>query len=159
MSASPAQTDTDGSHRTPLLSVIKKVRFSAAHYLWLSNLSPGENKARFGPNSNPNGHGHNYELEVTVSGPLDPDTGMVMNLKDLKTILEEEVVQPLNFMNLNRDIAYFKDKMTTLENLALMLWPNIEARLSALPVRLSGLKLFEADDLYVEYFGGEFAGQ
>lgn len=138
---------------SPTVSVTKKVRFSAAHFFQLPGLTPEENRARFGPNSNTNGHGHNYELLVSVVGPCDPQTGMVMNLKDLKTILEEEVITPLDFNNLNRDIDYFKDKLPTLENLSLMLWPVLSNRIRAVGLTLEKIQIHEADDMYVEYFG------
>lgn len=136
------------------VSVIKKIRFSAAHFFWLAELSDEDNVKRFGPTSNRNGHGHNYELEVTVTGPCDPETGMVINLKDLKVILQEDVVLPLDFKNLNLDVPYFKDRLPTLENLSVMIWERLQPRMALLSLTLSGIKLWEADDLYVEYHGG-----
>src|SRR5262245_31447836 len=120
---------TLGENVSALLYVVKKVRFSSAHFFYLPYLSAEENFKRFGPTSNRNSHGHNYELEVTVKGPCDPATGMVINLKDLKTLLQQEVIEPLDFKSLNHDVSYFSDKLPTLENLSQFIWPNLEARL------------------------------
>jgi 6-pyruvoyltetrahydropterin/6-carboxytetrahydropterin synthase len=122
--------------------------------LRLPELSDEENFRRFGPSSNALAHGHNYEVEVSVSGPVDPQTGMVINLKDLKAILQEEVVGPLDFKNLNLQVAFFKDRLTTLENLSIYIWNRLQPRLASLSLELTGLKTLESDDLYVEYYGG-----
>lgn len=137
-----------------IVTVIRKVRFAAAHFLRLPELSDEENFKRFGPSSNAMAHGHNYEVQVAVSGPVDPETGMVINLKDLKAILNEEVVSPLDFKNLNLQVEFFKDRLTTLENLSLYLWERIQPRLASLSLNLTGLKTIESDDLFVEYYGG-----
>ncbi|HEY9746859.1 MAG TPA: 6-carboxytetrahydropterin synthase [Oculatellaceae cyanobacterium] len=137
-----------------IVTVIRKVRFSAAHFLRLPELTDEENFKRFGPSSNTLAHGHNYEVQVAVSGKIDPETGMVINLKDLKSILNEEVVRPLDFKNLNLQVDFFKDRLTTLENLSLYLWQRLQPRLAALSLELTGIKTIESDDLYVEYYGG-----
>lgn len=138
----------------PHVTVKRKVRFAAAHFLRLPELSDEENFRRFGPSSNALAHGHNYEVEVAVSGPVDPATGMVINLKDLKAILNEEVVAPLDFRNLNLQVDFFKERLTTLENLSVYLWERLQPRLASLSLKLDALKTIESDDLYVEYFGG-----
>lgn len=135
------------------VSIVRRTRFSAAHFLWLDHLSEEENRRRFGPTSNRHAHGHNYDLEMTVSGPLDPETGMVVNLKDLKVVLEEEVLTPLDFKNLNHEVPFFQGKIPILETLMLFLWPRLEARMNALSLKLEKLKLWELEDLYVEYDG------
>lgn len=138
-----------------MVYVVKKVRFSSAHFFFLPYLTPAENFKRFGPTSNRNSHGHNYELEVTVKGPVDVSTGMVINLKDLKTILQEEVITPLDFKSLNHDIAYFSDKLPTLENLSQYIWPKLQVRLEPLKLTLHHLRVYEADDMFVD-FSGEY---
>lgn len=138
----------------PQVTVIRKVRFAAAHFLALPECSDAENFRRFGPSSNTLAHGHNYEVSVHVSGPVAPETGMVVNLKDLKILLDEIVVAPLDFKNLNRQVPFFESRLTTLENLAQYIWIGLEPRITALSLHLSGLKIAESDDLYVEYFGG-----
>jgi 6-pyruvoyltetrahydropterin/6-carboxytetrahydropterin synthase len=136
------------------VTVIRKIRFAAAHFLRLPELSEAENFQRFGPSSNAFAHGHNYEVDVQVSGPCNPETGMVVNLKDLKTILQEEVVAELDFKNLNLQVDFFADRLTTLENLAQFLWGRLQPRISSLSLALVGIKIAESDDLYVEYYGG-----
>ncbi|WP_303673781.1 6-pyruvoyl trahydropterin synthase family protein [Vampirovibrio chlorellavorus] len=136
------------------VTVIRKAKFSAAHFLRLPELSDAENLQRFGPSSNPLGHGHNYEIEVSVQGPVQAETGMVMNLKDLKIILQEEVVEPLDFKNLNLQVDFFQNRLTTLENMSQLLWSRLSPRISALGFTLTGLKVLESDDLFVEYYGG-----
>jgi len=136
------------------ITVIRKAKFAAAHFLRLSELTDEENFQRFGLSSNAFAHGHNYEVDVHVSGPVVPETGMVVNLKDLKVILNEEVVAPLDFKNLNLQVPFFQDRLTTLENLAQYLWDRLKPRLDSLSLDLVGLKIAESDDLYVEYFGG-----
>jgi 6-pyruvoyltetrahydropterin/6-carboxytetrahydropterin synthase len=136
------------------ITVIRKARFAAAHFLRLPELSDEQNFQRFGPSSNSLAHGHNYEVDVQVAGPVAPETGMVVNLKDLKALLKEEVVTPLDFKNLNLQIPFFQDRLTTLENLAQYLWEHLKPKLDALSLELVGLKVTESDDLYVEYFGG-----
>ncbi len=136
------------------VTVIRKARFAAAHFLRLPELSDEENFQRFGPSSNALAHGHNYEVEVSVSGTVQPETGMVVNLKDLKVILNEEVVTPLDFKNLNLQVDFFQDRLTTLENLSQFFWNRLKPRLDAMHLDLVGLKVLESDDLYVEYYGG-----
>ncbi len=137
------------------MTVIRKTRFAAAHFLRYDELSDAENLRLLGKSSNPLAHGHNYEVDVQVAGPCDPATGMVVNLKDLKVILNEEVVEPLDFKNLNREVDYFKDRFTTLENLAQYLWARLKPRLDERRLELVVIKVAEAEDLYVEYFGGK----
>lgn len=136
------------------ITVIRKARFAAAHFLRLPELSDEENFQQFGPSSNAFAHGHNYEVDVHVSGPVVPETGMVVNLKDLKVILNEEVVASLDFKNLNLQVPFFAERLTTLENLAQYLWERLKPRLDSLSLELVGLKIAESDDLYVEYYGG-----
>src|SRR6476619_3306734 len=93
------------------ITMIRKAHFAAAHFLRLPELSDEENFKRFGPSSNALAHGHNYELDVHVVGPVVPETGMVVNLKDLKQILHEDVVMPLDFKNLNLQVEYFQNRL------------------------------------------------
>lgn len=144
-----AHTPTSGR-----VTVIRKARFAAAHFLRLAELSDAENQQRFGPSANPLAHGHNYELDVQVAGPVDPDTGMVVNLKDLKKILKECVISELDFKNLNLQVPFFENRLTTLENLGFFIWDQLKPRIEALSLELVGVKVAESDDLYIEYFGG-----
>ena len=104
----------------------------------------------FGLCALPNGHGHNYTLEVAVVGVPDPDTGMVINLVDLEGAVGG-VLMGFDHKHLNLDTPYFTDRIPTTENLATVLWELIQESLRG--ARLNRLRLYETDDLYVEYFG------
>lgn len=137
------------------VAVSRKARFSAAHHFYLPELSAAQNFEKFGKTSNRYGHGHNYQVEITVEGEVDAATGMVVNLTDLRRILDEDVVAHFDFKHLNVEIPFFQENLPTLENLAVYIWRRIETRLSALGLDLACVKVWEADDLYVEYFGEE----
>ena len=132
------------------VNITRVVGFSAAHRYHSDQLSDEENRRVFGKCNRPHGHGHNYRLEVTVSGPVDPVTGMVMNLADLDRILREVVVEPLDHSFLNFDVPHFAEVVPTCENIALWLESQLEAPLSDLAVELRALRLYESDDLYAE---------
>ena len=90
-----------------------------AHCYHNPNWSEEKNAKVFGPCNNPYGHGHNYELEVTISGPVDPDTGMVINLSDLDKILKQEIMEPLDHRHLNHEVAHFQTNVPTTEEIAI----------------------------------------
>ncbi|HEX4770074.1 MAG TPA: 6-carboxytetrahydropterin synthase [Bryobacteraceae bacterium] len=131
----------------------RKAEFSAAHVCRVAGLGDAENKALFGEAANPNGHGHNYILEVTIEGEPDPITGMVMDLKELKQILEEEVVAPMDHRFLNYEVPPFDHVIPTAENLAREIWKRIEPRIPGERARLARVRLFETTDLYVDVTG------
>lgn len=132
------------------ISITRVVGFSAAHRYHSDQLSEDENRRVFGKCNRPHGHGHNYRLEVTVSGPVDAVTGMVMNLADLDRILREVVVEPLDHSFLNHDISHFAAVVPTSENIALWLVDQLATPLDGLGVRLRNVRLYESDDLYAE---------
>lgn len=128
----------------------KRFEFSGSHRYYRPQWSEEENQRVFGPNSRPHGHGHNYTLEVSVAGRLDEATGMVMNIVDLKaTVLE--VLKEFDHKNLNADTPYFKERIPTTENIALVLWELINQRLKNGALR--AIRLYEDEDLFVEYHG------
>src|SRR5579884_3619611 len=128
--------------------VTRKAEFSASHVCRVSGLSDSENRKIYGEGANPNGHGHNYVIEVTVEGDPDPTTGMVIDLKHLKQILEEEVIAPMDHRFLNFEVAPFDAVIPTAENVAREIWRRIQTRLAAVPaVRLAKVRLFETADL------------
>ncbi len=108
----------------------------------------------YGNNANPNGHGHNYVLEVTLTGDPDPVTGMVFDLRELKEILNREVVDPMDHRFLNKEVAPFDRVIPTTENLAVEIWKRIEPQITRAGVRLQNVRLYETPDLYVDYGGG-----
>jgi len=130
--------------------VTRKTEFSASHVCRIPSLSDAENYELFGAEANPNGHGHNYVLEVTLEGNPDPISGMVMDLKQLKGILEEEVVAPMDHRFLNYEVAPFDRVVPTAENIAREIWRRLYPRLAASGAKLSKVRLFEGPDLYVD---------
>jgi len=129
----------------------RKVDFCAAHRYRIESLSEEENFNIFGKCSYPHGHGHNYSLEVTVKGPVDPKTGMVMNLTDLDAILKEHVVEVMDHKFLNMDVEYFKNKMPTTENIVVFIWDLLADVIES--CSLHRVRLYENPALFAEYYG------
>ncbi len=126
----------------------RRVAFSAGHRYWLDPLSEDENRARFGRWASPRTHGHNYILWAAVAGPVDPESGMVVNIKRVDDELQAKVVQRLNLCCFNDDILHFSSVPPTLENL--LLW--LAEELAELPGGgLKGLRLHETEDLFAEW--------
>ncbi len=131
------------------VSVIRKAHFNAAHRLYRPDWSDERNRAVFGLCSNPNYHGHNYELEVCVTGEVDQETGMVINLKELKQIIHEQIEQRFDHKNLNLDIEEFKDLIPTSEHFCYIIWQRLRA---ALPPHLDlHVRLYETPRNFFEY--------
>ncbi len=131
----------------------KRVDFSASHRYWNPKWNEEANKAVFGKCTSPYGHGHNYIIEVTLEGEIDPDTGMIINLYDLKPILND-VLKDFDHKYLNEDNPQFKDLIPTTENIARVLWDSIEKKLeqASADCRLYRVRLYETPDLYVDYW-------
>ncbi|XP_060884737.1 6-pyruvoyl tetrahydrobiopterin synthase [Labrus mixtus] len=125
--------------------------FSACHRLHSVHLSDEENRSVYGKCNNPNGHGHNYKVEVTVRAKIDPLTGMVMNLTDLKRYIEEVIMDPLDHKNLDRDVPYFSKVVSTTENVAVYIWDHMVKVLP--PNVLYEIKIHETDKNIVMYRG------
>ncbi|TMS22474.1 6-pyruvoyl tetrahydrobiopterin synthase [Larimichthys crocea] len=125
--------------------------FSACHRLHSIHLSDEENKQVYGKCNNPNGHGHNYKVEVTVRGKIDRLTGMVMNLTDLKRCIEDVIMTPLDHKNLDKDVPYFANVVSTTENVAVYIWDNMVKVLP--PNLLYEIKIHETDKNIVIYRG------
>jgi 6-pyruvoyltetrahydropterin/6-carboxytetrahydropterin synthase len=130
--------------------VTRRAEFSASHICRLDSLSEAENREIFGPAANPHGHGHNYVVEVTLEGDPDPVTGMVIDLKDLKQLLEDEILAPMDHRFLNHEVKPFDTVIPTTENIAREIWRRLEDRISNLNSRLATVRLFETPDLYVD---------
>ncbi|MFL6354742.1 MAG: 6-pyruvoyl trahydropterin synthase family protein [Bryobacteraceae bacterium] len=130
--------------------VTRRAEFSASHVCRLDSLSEAENEELFGPAANPHGHGHNYIVEVTLEGEPDPVTGMVIDLKDLKQLLNEEILAPMDHRFLNHEVEPFGTVIPTAENIAREIWRRLEDRVSNLNASLAKVRLFETPDLYVE---------
>jgi len=135
--------------------ITKRVEFSASHICHNPGLSESENRELFGAAANPHGHGHNYIVEVTLKGEPDPVTGMVLDLKELKDLLERYVIEPYDHRFLNYEVAPFDHIIPTAENVAIDIWKRLEPHLSGRRGELHGVRVYETDDLYVDYFGGK----
>jgi 6-pyruvoyltetrahydropterin/6-carboxytetrahydropterin synthase len=135
----------------PHCAVTRRVHFNAAHRLHNPGRSADWNRTTFGVCNNPSYHGHNYELDVTVEGDIDPETGYVMDLTVLKGLAEDRVLRHLDHKNLNVDVPWFRDLIPTAENIAMVCWRELSA---ALPASLTlSLRLWETPRNYVEYRG------
>ncbi len=109
-------------------TIVRQMTFSAGHRIYNPEYSDEKNREIFGPCSNPNGHGHNYALEVHISGPIDRGTGMVLNLKEIKKVVEEEVISKLDHKNLNLDVDFMTGIIPTTENLAHKLFEVLDSK-------------------------------
>jgi 6-pyruvoyltetrahydropterin/6-carboxytetrahydropterin synthase len=133
--------------------VTRRVHFCAAHRLGRDDWSAEENARVFGDCANPNWHGHNYELDVTVEGSIDPATGFVYDLKELRDVVEQSVIVDVDHRNLNMDVDWLHGVNPTTENLVVAIWQRIVPAMPA-SVRLVRLVLWETPRNYVEYTGG-----
>lgn len=131
----------------------RKVDFSASHVCSNPAWSPEENLRVYGNNANPNGHGHNYVLEVTLEGVPNSVTGMVFDLRELKEILNQEVVDPMDHRFLNKEVPPFDHVIPTTENIAAEIWKRLEGRVARDNAKLRNVRLYETADLYVDYTG------
>lgn len=135
----------------PKVSITRLLRFNAAHRVHNPALSDEENDRLFGKCNNPNWHGHNYTLEITVEGEINPVTGFVVNLADIKRIGEDELLAHMDHKNLNIDVPFMQGIIPTTENLVVACWQILEPAVA--PARLKRLKLWETENHYVEYEG------
>lgn len=136
-----------------LFYISRVVEFSAAHRLYREDWSETRNRDVFGQCANPFGHGHNYVLEVTLKGPLDPETGMVTHFSTLKKLLHELVVVPLDHRHLNHDVPLLEGILPTSENLVRVLWDELGKAAEGQPWRLHRLRLSSTARNHVEYYG------
>jgi 6-pyruvoyltetrahydropterin/6-carboxytetrahydropterin synthase len=130
--------------------ITRKAEFSASHVCRNPEWSDAENLAVYGPAANPHGHGHNYVLEVTVEGEPDPVTGMVRDLKEIKDLLNSEVIEPFDHRFLNREVAPFDKTIPTAENIAVEIWRRLDSKLTGGSSRLHAVRLHETSDFSVE---------
>lgn len=131
----------------------RRADFSASHSCYNPNLSEEENLALYGERPGSHGHGHNYRIEVTVEGDPDPVTGMVVDLKLMKDVIQHEVLDPMDHRYLNREVPPFTDIVPTTENLVAEIWRRLEPKLRFPNARLRSVRLYETEDLYVDYEG------
>ena len=136
-----------------MVHVTRVESFNAAHKLWNESWSEEKNAAVFGKCANKNFHGHNYELHVTVKGAANPETGFVINAKELGDIMKKNVIDLADHLNLNIDVAFMAGKLTSAENFAIGIWNQLEEEVKKLGAQMHCVKLIETPRIYVEYFG------
>ena len=136
-----------------MIYITRRERFNAAHRLFKPEYSDEKNLEVFGKCSNPNWHGHNYELFVTVSGEIDPDTGFLVNLKELSKLIRQRIIEKIDHKNINLEVEFMQGRMASTENLAVAIWEQLEKPIRELGSTLHSIKLYESENNYVAYFG------
>lgn len=138
-----------------MIFVSRKEHFNAAHKLYNPAWTKEKNQEVFGACANENWHGHNFELIVTVKGNPDPDTGFVVDLKKLSTLIRDEVTEKLDHKNLNMDVDFLKDKLPSCENIAIEIWKILAPRVEGITRygKLHAIRLYETPRNFVDYFG------
>ena len=134
-----------------MIYITRRLEFCASHRLYNPEFSDEKNETTFGLCNNPNGHGHNYVLEVTVKGEVAPETGMVLDLKALKKLINEEIVSKVDHKNLNVDVDFLEGVIPTAENIAIHIWDILESKIES--GTLHEVKLFESERNFVVYHG------
>jgi 6-pyruvoyltetrahydropterin/6-carboxytetrahydropterin synthase len=131
--------------------LICKMHFDAAHRLHNPRLTPERNVEIYGPCNNEHGHGHNYVLEVHIRGEIDPATGYLVDLGQIKQIVQREVIQDCDHKNLNIDVPWLKDVIPTVENLTVAFWERLVHHIPR--GALYKIRLFETDTISAEHMG------
>jgi 6-pyruvoyltetrahydropterin/6-carboxytetrahydropterin synthase len=142
----------------PIVRVSRRLSFCCAHFYYKPQWSEAENLAAFHACSNRFGHGHNYDLYLYVEGPVDPETGMVVNLSDLKALLKQELLTRLDHKHLNHQVPFFKHRIPTMEHLAYYCWHRMKAGVEALGLKQVMMELHENEDLSLCYKGEPLPG-
>lgn len=135
----------------PVVTVTRRLRFNAAHRIHNPALSDAENTRLFGKCNNPNWHGHNYQLDVSVKGPVDDVTGYVIDLGQLRALVEREVIDKVDHRNFNLDVDFTRGINPTTENVVVAMWRVLEPAIR--PATLVRLRLWETENNHVEYEG------
>jgi len=134
-----------------MIFLTRRAEFSSAHFYWNDAWTAEENQRVFGKCANRNGHGHNYVLEVTVAGEVDATSGFVVDLKELKDILEDEVVSVYDHRHLNLEVPEFRTAIPTTENIAIAIWGRLDRKIPH--ARLHRVRVYETPDLFADYYG------
>ncbi len=137
----------------PEVYLTRKEHFNAAHRLYRADWSDDENERVFGRCANANWHGHNFTLWVTVKGTPNPETGFIINLKDLGALIQQEVIVKLDHKNLNVDVPFMKGILPSTENLAIEIWKILDPLIQSYHAKLFAVRIFETENNSVEYRG------
>ncbi|XP_018568375.1 6-pyruvoyl tetrahydrobiopterin synthase [Anoplophora glabripennis] len=138
--------------KNPKAYQTRRITFSACHRLHSPYLNDVENKEVFGKCNHINGHGHNYIVKVTLFGEIDPRTGMIMNMTQLKKFMEEAIMQPMDHKNLDKDVEYFSSRPSTTENLTVFIWYRMKEIMDK-PDLLHEVEVYETENNIVKYRG------
>ena len=134
-----------------MVYLTRKAEFAASHFYHNPDFTPEENQRLFGKCNNPHGHGHNYVLEVTIKGEIDPRSGFVVDLKELKAILHREILESFDHRFLNKEVPEFFKRIPTTENLAITIWQRLESKFAV--AKLHRVRVYETPDLFVDFYG------
>jgi len=132
------------------MRITRRAEFSASHFCRRADWSDEQNRAVYGEAANPLGHGHNWVVEVTLEGEPDPVTGMVFDLKALKEILHQEIVEAMDHRFLNYEVPPFDRVAPTAENVAREIWRRLEPRVRGPQRRLCAVRVYETEDYFVD---------
>ena len=130
--------------------ITKQFKFCAAHRYWNTQWSKKKNKKIFEKDINL--HGHNYQLNVTIFGPINPESGFIINLSDLNLLIKKKIIEVMDHSQIEKDIEWFHDKQPSTENMVEFIWEQIACHISR-PARLHCIKLQETPTIFTEYFG------
>lgn len=133
----------------------KQFKFCAAHKYWNDKWDNDKNYQVFGDDVKV--HGHNYVLDVTITGEIDPYSGFIVDIQDIKTIVSENVIKVLDHSQIEKDIKWFKGKQPSTENLVIFIWEQIFSKIKK-PAKLYKIKLRETPTIFTEYFGPNING-
>lgn len=136
-----------------MMYITRRLQFNATHKLWNDHWTAEENKRVFGPCANENWHGHNYTLDITIAGTINPETGYVMDLKEIKEIAEKHVVSKVDHKNLGLDVDFMKGLNPTTEILAMKMWEILFPLLKRNNATLYEIQLYETERHWVRYRG------
>jgi 6-pyruvoyltetrahydropterin/6-carboxytetrahydropterin synthase len=136
-----------------MIYITRRETFNAAHRMFRPDWSNEKNFEVFGKCSNPNWHGHNYTLWVTVKGELDPETGYVVNLKTMSTLIKTHVIEQLDHKNINLEVPFMEGRIASSEGLAMAIWEVLEQPFLSIHAQLHCVRIQETENNYVEYFG------
>jgi 6-pyruvoyltetrahydropterin/6-carboxytetrahydropterin synthase len=133
--------------------ITRRAEFSASHSCYNPNLTEDQNLSLYGERAGSHGHGHNYVIEVSIEGHPDEVTGMIVDLKVVKDIIQREIIEVMDHRHLNHEVAPFDRITPTAENVVREVWRRLQPGLTFHNARLSSVRLYETDDLYVDYAG------
>ncbi|MFH0865021.1 MAG: 6-carboxytetrahydropterin synthase [Bacteroidota bacterium] len=136
-----------------MIYITRRESFNAAHRLFREDFSDEKNVEIFGKCSNPNWHGHNYILFITVKGSINPQTGLLLNLKYLSAIIKNKIIDKVDHKNLNIEVRFMQGVIASAENIAIQIWKQLEKPVKNIGAALHCVKLVETENNFVEYFG------